>query len=356
MRGRTPGVVLSAVGALLLAAGLVVLFVVVPARAQFPDDVDRMRYYEGELGLLLNAEALANADLANLFIRDVPVEVDRSIKTLEVDGSKALVQDGSVVSGPTGPILSSEDVYAIDRKSMEHIDNFTDDDRVIEREGLVVGFPIGTDPEDYQGFNGDTLTTNTISFVGEEEHEGLDTYRYAAASGPDVITDPVTLASFPSELPKALLEGLVPALGLSESDAAQLAGVLAALPDPVPLTYLYSYETSYWVEPDSGVLVNYEKLESRSVALDVGQGPVPVGEVMRLEYAQTADSVADAVDDAQDAKDMLFWQGAVLPYGLIAGGVIVGLLGLLALRRRPDGPDRGPSPPQDRSDAVSQTA
>jgi hypothetical protein len=322
---------------------LVVLFVVVPARAQFPDDVDRMRYYEGELGLMLNAEALATGDLANIFIRDVPVTIDRSIETLDVDGVKALVQDASVLSGPTGPILSSEEVYAIDRKTMEHIENFSDDARVIDREGLVVGFPIGTDPEDYLGFNGDSLTTNTISFVGEEEHEGLTTYKFSAASGPDLISDPELLSSFPTELPKAVIEGLVPALGLPEEAAAQLGAVLPDLPDPIPLSYLYSYETTYWVEPDSGVLVDYNKLESRVVALNPGQ-PIPVGEVMHLEYAQTADSVADAVDDANDARGKLFWQGRVLPYGLIIGGVVVGLLGLLALRRRSSGPDSEPQP------------
>ncbi len=339
MGKRTAGVALVAVGALLLAAGLVVLLVVAPARSQFPDDVDTMRQYEGELGVLLDAEALANADLANLFVRDVPVTIDRSIRTLEVDGTKALVQDESVVSGPGGPLLGSEDTYAIDRKTMEHIENFTDDDRVIDRDGLVVGFPIGTDPEDYPGFNGDTLATNTISFVREEAHEGVDTYVYTAASGPDLIADPVMLASFPEALPKAMLEGLVPALGLSGDEAAQLGQALAALPDPVPLAYLYRYETTYWVEPDSGVLVDYQKLESRSVALDLGEQPVPVGEVMHLEYAQTAGSVAEAVDDAKDARSALFWQGLVLPWALIVVGGLAGLIGLMALRGQTPGPD-----------------
>ena len=359
MRGKAVGLALVGLGGLLLVAGLVVLAVVAPARSQFPDDVDTMRQYEGELVVMLDADALASGDLANLFIRNVPVEIDRSIQTLEVDGGKALVQDESVISGPAGPLLGSEDTYAIDRKTMEHIENFTDDDRVIEREGLVVGFPIGTDPEDYEGFNGDTLATNTISFVGEEELEGVDTYVFTASSGPDRITDPVVLASFPPALPKAQLEGLVPALGLSEDVAAQLGQALAALPDPVPLTYLYTYETNYWVEPDSGVLVDYEKLESRAVALDLGQQPVPVGEVMRLEYAQTDASVAEAIDDAEDASAALFWQGRVLPYGLLAGGVLAAVVGLPALRRRSEGPDSGPpasSPSSDPSDTVGQSA
>ncbi len=216
---------------------------------------------------------------------------------------------------------------------MEHVENFTDDDRVIDREGLVVGFPIGTDAEDYSGFNGDTLTPNTISFIGEEEHEGLDTYTFSAASGPDVITDPELLAMFPSELPKAVIEALVPALDLSPEVATALGEVLPALPDPVPLTYTYRYETNYWVEPDSGVLVDYNKLESRFVAVDVGGQMVPVAEVMNLQYSQTAASVADAVDDAEDARSDLFWQGTVLPYALLLGGALIAIIGFVLLRR-----------------------
>ncbi len=333
MRGRAAGVIMATVGALAVAAGLIVLLIVVPDRAQFPDDVARMRYYEGDLALMLNADALASGDLANVFIRDVPITIDRSIETLEVDGGKALVFDGSVVSGPSGPILDSEDVYAIDRKTMESIANFTDDDRVIDRQGLVVGFPIGTDAEDYIGFNGDTLTTNTISYVGKEQHEGLDTYRFAASSGPDPIADPDLLAMFPPALPKAVIEGLIPALDLPADAAAGLAEVLPALPDPIPLSYTYTYETNYWVEPDSGVLIDYDKLESRTVAVSLGDQTVPVAEVMHLEYAQTDDSVADAVADAEDARSNLFWQGTVLPYALLAGGALLMLAGLVFTRR-----------------------
>jgi hypothetical protein len=335
MRGKTAGSTALALGILLIAAGLVVLFVIIPGLAQFPDDVDSNRAYEGELAVMLNADALANLDLANIFLRDVPVTIDRNVKTLEVDGEKALVIDSAVMSGPAGPLQQAEDVYTIDRKTMLHVPNFTDDARVSDRQGLVVGFPIGTENAAYTGWNGDTLETNTLTFVREEEHEGLDTLVFTAASGPDPIKDPVLLESFPAAFPKAVLEGLVPALGLPDEATAQLGQVLPLLPDPIPLAYTYAYETTYWVEPDSGVLIDYNKMESRSVGLNLGEQPVPITEVMHLEYEQTAASVADAVADAEDAKSQLFWLGTVLPYGLIAVGVILALLGITAFGRKP---------------------
>ena len=333
MRRRLVGRIGLTTAMVLVVAGLVLLGLVIPGMAQFPDDVDTDRVYEGELTLMLNSEALASMDLANVFLRDVPITIDRNVQTLEVDGEKALVSDTAVMSSPAGPIQSSEDIYTIDRKSMEHVANFTSDARVIERDGLVVGFPIGTEPADYVGWNGDTLEANTVQFVQEIEHEGLTTFEFNAASGPEPIQDPVVLAALPAELPKAVIEGLVPALGLPEDMLGQLGQLLPSLPDPVPLEYLYTYETNYWVEPDSGVLVDYAKMETRTVGLNLGDQLIPLTDVMQLEYEQTAASVAEAVADAEDASSRLFWFGSVLPYGLIAAGLLVALLSVFALRR-----------------------
>lgn len=337
------GIATLLLGIVALIAGLVMQFIVVPAAAQFPDDTDVSRTYEGELGVLLNPDALASNDLANLFLRDVPVTVDRQVDALETDGGNALVSDVSIVNSPAGPILSSEDYYTIDRKTMEHVENFTDDDRVTPREGLVVGFPIGTEARDYVGWNGDTQEVNTLTYVSREERAGLDTLHFTASGGPDRIVDPEMLAMFPPALPKAAIAGLLPALGLPDEAAAQVAATLEALPDPVPLGYTYSYETRYWVEPDSGVVVDYARDQSRVVGIDVGGQFVPLTEVMQLSVAQTDASVSEAADEAKDAENLLFWVGRVLPWGLLAIGVVLTVLGFLWIQRggnrRPPGED-----------------
>jgi hypothetical protein len=338
MKSRKLATISMIAGAVVVLVGMVLQFAVIPAQAQVPDDVERPRVYEGDVSVMLNAEALATGDLANVFLRDVPITIDRVVETLEVDGSSALVSDVSVLNGPVGPIQASEDVYAIDRKSMEHIDNFTDDDRVIDREGLVVGFPIGTEQQDYLGFNGDTLELNTLTYVGTSEVNGLATYEFSAASGPDVITDPVLLESFPAALPQALIQGLLPALGLPDEAVAQFAQLLPTLPDPVPLTYTYSYETAYQVEPDSGMLVDYNKVESRVAVISVGDQVIPVTEVMNLTYELSDASIVDAVGEAEDAQSLLFWVGKVLPYTAIAIGAVLLLFGILMMALGPKGP------------------
>ncbi len=320
--------ILLGLGALLLVAGLIVQLLIVPGAKQFPDDVDVNRAYEGAAGVLLNAEALASNDLANLFVRELPITIDRNVLTLDTDGGDALVSDISVVNSPAGPIQTTENYYSIDRKSMLSDDTFNEDERVIAREGLVVGFPIGTESRNYDGWNGDTETVNILTYVEKQERGGLDTYYFTAASGPDRITSAERLATLPPALPQATLAGLVPALGLEAADAAQLAQVLSVLPDPVPLAYTYQYSTQYWIEPSSGVVVDFAKDESRVVGIEVGGQFVPLTEVSQISYTQTADSVAVAASEADDSKSQLFWQGRVLPLALIAVGVILLLLGL----------------------------
>lgn len=331
MGSRKMGTMSLVLGAAILLVGLVLQFLVIPGQKQFPDDVERARIYEGTLAVMLDAEALANLDVANVFLRDVPITIERTVTTEEVDGSQAVVSDVSVLNGPSGPIQTSEDIYAIDRKSMEAIEAFTDDDRIIDREGLVIGFPIGTEPADYVGFNGDTLSTNTLSYVGTSEVDGLATYEFSAASGPDVIVDPVLLESFPAALPQAMIQGLLPALGLPEEALGQFAELLPTLPDPVPLTYTYSYDTSYQVEPDTGMLIDYAKTESRVANLSVGDQLLPVTEVMRLDYELSDASIADAINEAEDAKSQLFWIGRVLPWTTMIIGAVLALLGALML-------------------------
>ena len=76
-------------GLLLVAGGLVVKFAILPALAVWPDDVDSTRTYDGTLVTMLNPQALATGDMANLFWENVPVSVDRHVTTEQVDGNTA---------------------------------------------------------------------------------------------------------------------------------------------------------------------------------------------------------------------------------------------------------------------------
>jgi hypothetical protein len=329
--GKTKGLgwVILVLGVVFLVGGLAVKFVVLPSQAKFPADVDSTRNYEGELAVMLNAAALETGDFANLFLKNIPVTIARTVKTTEVGGNDgAIVSDHAVMSSPQGPLAESLSIYAINRTTMDAMEDFSGDVRILPREGLVIGWPIGSEGRDYIGWNGDTQQTTILTFVGEEERGGLNTYKFHAAEDPAVIVDPELLAQFPPAFPKETLLALAPALGIPDEMLAQLAPALEAMPDPVPLTYTFAFDKTYWVEPTTGVLIDINVMESRAVALAVPGAPAPVAlaEVQHLEYVTTAASVQDAVNDANDGINQLNLFGVYVPLILMLLGAI-GIIG-----------------------------
>lgn len=372
MSSKITGIVVLVLGIVLIAAGLVIKFVILPGQAQWPDDVDSIRTYDGTLVVMLNPQALQSGDMANLFLRDVPITNERHVTTEEVKGSKAIVREIAKMLGPGGQeIIGSDTWYAIDRKSMDHLAldkaaGFNNSDKILAREGLVIGFPIGTEKKDYQGWSDDYQTLVTVSFVRTEKHaaSGLDTYVFESKSGAKEIKDPELLATFPPGLPKSLFLTLAAGLELPPALAdlkEPLGLVLQNLPDLVPLKYTYEYETTYWVEPTTGVLIDYDKHEVRQAALakdvltQAAQGaglpaealtklgqvltlmpdPYPLAAVFEQSYHSSDQSIQDAAKDAKDAKSQLTLFGTTIPFGLIAAGLLAAIVGLfLVLRSR----------------------
>jgi len=334
MRGKRVGIAVLVVGLVVIIAALVLKFSVVEGMKQWPDDVDTTRYYEGTLNTMLNAEALATMDLMNIFLHDVPVDISRHYTTEETDGNKAIVREIIVVSGPDEEtILSTDKYYAIHRKNLEAVSDFSDEYDVPHREGLAFQFPIGGGKKDYVRWVGDLQDTSDVFYKGEEEHGGLNTYVFESVVEPAEIVDPNVLAVLPSELPFMLLSMLAQTLDLPAEKQAALDAILPTLPDPVPLKYVYEYEAKYWVEPTTGMNIDVQRHEVRSVALEAGGQLIPLVAVFDIEYEATEASIEEAVEDAQEIKDALTLWGSTIPYVLIVVGLMLVGLGLVILRR-----------------------
>ena len=343
MRSRVGGFTALTLGVLLVVGGLVVKFALVPAMAQLPGDVDTTRTYSGTMNTMLNPQALAAGDIGNLFITDTPVSITRHVTVDSTDGSTAIVTETAQAAFPDGtPVANTTDVYALDRKTMEHLTDYSGDNtQVTPREGLVIGWPIGTEQRDYTGWSGDTQAPVTLTYEGTEEHAGLNTYVFKSEISNGVIKDPALLAQFPTAIPKALMAQLAGQLQLPEALQTAFAQLLPQLPDAVPMTYLYSGTTTYWVEPTSGVLVDMNRSETRSAALvtDAAPLPIPLTAVFDWTYQPTDESVAAAVDDAKSADSQLSLFGTWLPYGAIALGVLLLIAAAFLLTGRRGGDD-----------------
>ena len=253
MRGKGLPAALLVFGALLIAGGLILKLLIVPTLAQFPADVDTTRTYEGVV-TILNRNAFEDTT-QQLFFSDLPVVSDRTVTTEEVDGEKALVRDVSNLVAAEGTPLAgtrltgSDNFYTIDRKTMESIENFSENEAVLEREGLVIGFPIGTEKRDYAGWNGDPQLPVTLFYQREEERQGINTYVFAASSGPEIIKDPGTLSEFPKGVPRDSVPALLPDLNLPPELEASVSTLLPFLPPQLPIIYTYEFEATYWVDP-----------------------------------------------------------------------------------------------------------
>jgi len=311
LRGKGLPAALLVFGALLIAGGLILKLLIVPALAQFPDDVDTTRTYEGVV-TILNRNALEDTT-QELFFSDVAVVSERTVTTEEVNGQKALVRDVATLVAAEGTPLAgtrltgSDDFFTIDRKTMESIENFSENERVLERDGLVIGFPIGTEKRDYAGWNRDPQLPVTLFYQREEEREGINTYVFTASSGPETIKDPGTLSEFPKGVPRDSVPALLPILNLTPELEASVSTLLPFLPPQLPIIYSYEFEATYWVDPTTGILIDINKHDIRKATVVVPgvSLDVPPLEVYNLTYQATPESLEAAVDDARSNGNRL---------------------------------------------------
>jgi Porin PorA len=337
-------IILVAAGALLVIAAGLLRFVIVPAAAQLPADVDTTLIMTGRL-TTLDPEALDRGDLQHAIIRDAPSRLDWRVRSAGVQGDAELLADTQILTSPPSPreIARVELTYAVNRKTLYGTRAITGPG-ITNPVGLTESFPIPTEQRDYLGWVDDAERTTTLPFRGEEEHAGLLTYRFIADIRALPITDRRVLDQFPTSLPKAVLPVAASLLGASPQLQAQLRAALPKLPDNVALTYTYTEYTDFWVEPTTGVVVDLNRHEMRSVVLPLPGSPQLA--VYDNRYAPTAASVADQRDEAADGRDEIMLLGSTVPLMLaISGGVLVAVAAWLVLRARRrrsgSGPDTG---------------
>lgn len=298
-------------GGLLLAA-LILRFLVVPALKVLPADLDVVRTYEGTLVTMLDPTTFQ-------FYRDVPVRITRRVRVVRVEGNKALVREQAELyrQDDNALLQSRENHYALDRRTLLPVDGMGED---WHREGLTLNFPIGTRKQDYQGWNEDAQKLATARFVRQERRAGLTTWVFHTQTGPDPIRDPFLLALLPAEIDKGALEAILAQLDLPDLQQRLVAEALPRLPDPVPLNYFYLSDLWLWVEPTTGMAVDFVKHEERLVAL----GPLPVATIFEMDWRHTPETVLAVAAEARPFIEQVRWFERRLPTAAaLAGGVLV---------------------------------
>jgi Porin PorA len=344
---------LAVLGVLCLAAAAILKWVAVPSGAKLPSDENATRQYDGNAKILLNPQALNTGNLKSALLFNTPVKATRNVKALATSGDVAEVQDTRTLTTANGqPVGNTQATYAVDRKTLEATSDHPSTWQVTPAKGLTVSWPIGAEKKDYTGWVQETQTTTTLNYMRQETKQGLTTYVYQTSTHPAPIKDPQVLNALPKALPVSALRALSSVLPLPPDVKAQLSAVLPRLTQPVPLSYTYQVNSTYWVEPTTGLVVDTQREDIRTAGLSLAGQSLAAGPVFDVTTAFTSTSVANAASDAKDKKNTIDLFSTTLPLILLIIGILALLAALLVFlltrRVRADtgqAPARGDPPP-----------
>jgi Porin PorA len=327
---------------LVLIAGAGVVRWTAPSQVVLPADTNSTRTYTGTAATLFNASALTTPG-APVLLKNVPITTTHTTKVLDTNGSNALISDAGKLLVAGSPVGSFDYRYAVNRTSMDRGSGYKD---VVAQTGITFNWPIRTAKHDYVGWVSDTQSTTPLVYAGTAKRGGLSTYMFTATVAAAPLTDPATLKELPQSLPKATLVNLAGGLGLDATKLGALAQALPLLADPVPFSYTYAMTATYWVQPGSGEVVDVQERETRTLGIKIGANVVPVTPVMDISYTSSPAQLATSVKEARHDGNLVTLVYETLPRGLGIAGValfLVGIVGLVVLRRRPGSGGGGPA-------------
>jgi hypothetical protein len=310
---RVVGLILLALGVMMLVLAPLLKFYVLPSAAKTPVD----QYTESTSNVvfeqLLVPSKLAAGDpdpyergveaTQYVYVRgDVPAS-----EQPEAQSQDLAVFDyfQRVNNNSTGDLITAGSArYAFDRVSSELVDccGASVDDEPVNMAGsiLPVKFPFNVQQQDYQVFNTDLLGPATFSFQGEEEKFGQNTYVFKSEVPPTTVDD--------LEVPTSAIPG--------EDEDAEGSTVL----DEV-----YSADSTYWINPVTGQIVAGESVVNTTFDLDGEQ------KLVKAIYTGT-NGTQEGADDIAALAGTITLIGTTLPLVLLVLGIVLLVIGLLLLR------------------------
>ena len=328
---RRSSIILGAVGVVLIALALVIRFVVVPIATQLPGSTDLPVTYSGT-GTLLNSAALQSGDTSHVIASNVPITVDRQVKVTSVHGGTAIVADDLTIHAGS-QTLPSDHSYALDRTTLEGVAPPTGVAVEPSAGALSSAFPIGPKADSsYRFYDSTTRNVVPVSYAGHTTREGRAVNVYQISSvGP--VKDPGLLKMLPPSLPKKLLASLAPLLPAAVR-AEVTPTTLAALPDPVPLSYTGTTHIAAYVDEQTGVPIDETISEQVVVNVAAGARTLSLIPVLALDFHVTPASMQYLAHKAQTSGDLLTLIEVIVPLVLGVIGVILVVIAILR-RRRP---------------------
>ena len=329
MRFTRSSVILAVAGALLIVAGLLVRFAVLPSVNKLPGDLNStVQYQGGYTGI--NPAALSGA-AGNPLVRDVPSTASRTIATDSVDGNTAVVTETvkRTIGGQAQPVTA--DRFAVDRVDYGSVAAPSGAQNVVASKGQIFSLPQNpSTTTTYQLWDSTTSAAYPMKYQKTTTLEGRTVYDYRwVAKGS--ITNPAALG-LPTSLSKAQVTGLAPTLAslLPADVVARLQGVLSQLPATIPLTWTSTRDATFSVDSRMGTPIKTASSQQINAQLPLGIASVPFS---TLTLTSTAASRKSTADDGSSNATKLTWIGTITPIVLVVLGLFL-VVGALLLARR----------------------
>ena len=333
-------------GAALLIAALLLSTYTKDKIAKVPLDLDATLVSDGT-GTSFDPASL----LGERFVvdRDVPVTMQQQV-SVEAPSNADVVtlQVGSTLrrndkQQENGLLLAMVDTVTMDRSSALAVSSESNpggsvqkprgigDDEpptniALPHDGLTYRFPFDTEKKSYPMFDAIAQKAYDANYDGEEDVNGLTTFRFTQNVGYDAdgkLVEPVKYSS------------------LYEDDAdsqvtarAELWGLEGDPEEPITMGRFYAAQRTFWVDPVSGTIVKTDEHAYHYYARDALRP-----EVTFVDYkiSSNEETVESQVAAARSERDRVALWGRILPItftavGLVflVGGALLGTFGMRA--------------------------
>ncbi len=368
---------LMGLGAALLIAALLLSTYTKGRISKIPLDIDTTLVSDGT-GTVLDPASL----LGERFVvdRNAPVAMQQQLSVEAPSNSDVVtLQVGDTLrrtdkQQDNGLLLAMVDTVTVDRKTALAVSSDTNPGGAVQKprsiedqnpptnvalphDGLAYRFPFDTEKKTYPFFDPIAQKAYDANYEGEEDVNGLNTYRFTQNVGYD------------GSGAEAKLDEPVKYASLYDNDEdsqvtarASLWGIEGDPDEQITMSRYYAAQRTFWVDPVSGTIVKAKEHGYHYYARDALKP-----EVTFADYTVTSneDTVESQVASARAEGDTVGLWGRILPItftvlGLVAlvGGVLLGAFTLRAeaalidpgldeaehgfFGRRPD--DSGPMP------------
>ncbi len=342
---RLAALTIMSLGAALLTAAVLLTTYTAGKIAKIPLDIDTTLISSGTRAALDPASLSATRFVVD---QNVPL-VSQQAVTVETPANAQVVtfQMGTSVrrtdrQQDSGLLLALVDTVTLDRRTAEAVSDderpggsvqkprTIEDDRpsttiALPHEGLAFRFPFATEKRSYPFFDPIAQKPFDANYDGEDDVNGLTTYRFTQNVGYDAdgkLVEPIRYASLYDKNE----DGEVTA-------RAELWGLPGDPYEPVTMTRYYAAQRTFWVDPVSGTVVKATERANHYYAREALRPEMALAD---YTVTSTEETIESQVASARNERDRLALWSRVLPISLGAAGLValIGatLLGAFSLR------------------------